>query len=197
MSAKRRIAPPDILPMATYARERKRLRQTIMALKARRRMEVGPFATFYFENYRTMWHQVHEMLFTEKGGEAQIEGELSAYNPLIPQGEELVATMMLEIEDPARRAVMLRGLGEIEDRVFLTVAGAAIQGVPERDVERTTPEGKTSSVHFLRFPFTRAGIDTFRTAGAPVVVGIDHPNYGHLAVMPEAVRQALAEDFSD
>src|SRR5690606_11410251 len=101
--ALRKITPADILPMADYDRQRKALKAELIPVKKLRRIEVGPFATFYFENYATMWMQVQEMLRIEKGGAEQIPGELEAYNPLIPQGEELIATMMLEIEDEKRR----------------------------------------------------------------------------------------------
>ncbi len=111
---KTEITRADIIPMDVYARERRALRADVVALKRRRRIAVGPYATFNFENYRTMWHQVHEMLFVEKGGEAQVEGELGAYNPLIPKGAELVATMMLEIPDPTLRARTLARLGGID-----------------------------------------------------------------------------------
>src|SRR5437870_3607604 len=134
---KRAITRDDILPLKAYAAERKALRQDIRAVKNRRRIEVGPFATFYFENYQTMWHQVHEMLYAEKGGEAQIADELTAYNPLIPKGDELVATVMFEIDDEARRAAALRRLGGIDNKMFLSVGGEKIRAVPEADVERT------------------------------------------------------------
>lgn len=195
MALKHEIARSDILPLDTYTAERRALRQTVIAVKARRRMEVGPFATFSFENYQTMWHQVHEMLYIEKGGEAQIADELAAYNPLIPKGRELVATVMLEIDDPVRRAATLLRLGGIEDHMFVTVGGKTLRGLPEGDLERTKADGKTSSVHFVHFPFTDSDVDAFRKPGAQVIVGFDHPNYSHMAVMPEPVRQALAEDF--
>jgi hypothetical protein len=190
------ITRADILPMADYARERGQLRADVVALKRRRRVEVGPFATFHFENYRTMWHQVHEMLFVEKGGEEQIGGELEAYNPLIPQGRDLVATVMLEIPDPDQRARTLARLGGIEKRMFLAVGAERIAARAEVDVERTKPDGKTSSVHFIHFDFTPAQIAAFRDAAVPVVVGVDHAEYGHMAVMPRDVRAALAEDFA-
>ena len=98
-------------------------------IKKDRRLEVGPFATFYFECYDTMLHQVQEMLFIEKGGEEQIEDELAAYNPLIPQGSELVATVMFEIDDPVRRARVLGMLGGVEDKAFIRVGGDTIRGV--------------------------------------------------------------------
>lgn len=195
MANKHEITRADILAIDKYAAERKSLRQTVMAVKQRRRVEVGPFATFFFENYQTMWHQVHEMLFIEKGGEAQIADELSAFNPLIPKGRELVATVMLEIEDPVQRAITLRKLGGIEHTMFVTVGGETIRGLREGDVERTKEDGKTSSVHFVHFPFTDAQVAAFRTPSVQVIVGFDHPEYSHMAVMPAAARQALAEDF--
>jgi Protein of unknown function (DUF3501) len=142
----------DIVPPAEYAAMRSEQRKRITEIKRRRRTEVGPFATFYFENYETMRHQVHEMLHIEQGGEAQIEDELTAYNPLIPQGKELVATVMFEIDDPSRRASVLARLGGIENQVFLDIAGQRIRGEPDPTRESTSPEGKASSVQFLRFP---------------------------------------------
>ncbi len=194
-AAKRQISRADILPLADYARERKSLREGVVAVKKHRRVEVGPIATFYFENYQTMWHQVHEMLFIEKGGEGQIADELAAYNPLIPQGAELVATVMLEIEDPVRRARTLAGLGHIERHMFVEVGGTKVYAESESDVERTKDDGKTSSVHFVRFRFAPAQIASFREPGARVLIGIDHPNYGHMAVVSETARAALAADF--
>jgi hypothetical protein len=193
---KRTITRADILPPDTYARERKALRQDIMAIKKLRRVEVGPFATFYFENFQTMWHQVHEMLHIEKGGDVQLEDELHAYNPLIPQGSELVATVMFEIDDPVRRDRELRRLTNIETHMFMELAGARVSGVSEHDVERTRADGKTSSVHFVRFPLTAEQAAAFRKAGARITLGFDHPKYGHLAIVPEPVRAALAPDLA-
>jgi len=195
MAQKHAITRADIVALDKYTAERRSLRQNVIAVKQRRRLEIGPFATFSFENYQTMWHQVHEMLYIEKGGEEQIDGELAAYNPLIPQGRELVATVMFEIDEPVRRDAALRKLGGIEANVFLSVAGDTIRAVAETDVERTKADGKTSSVHFVHFPFTDAQVAAFRKPGAQVIVGFDHPEYSHMAVMPEPVRQALAEDF--
>ena len=113
MAIKTEITRADIMAMADYGRERKDRRTRLSALKKNRRMAVGPYASFYFENYDTMWHQVHEMLFIEQGGEAQIEGELRAYNPLIPNGRELVATVMFEIPDETlRRSILLQSQDE-------------------------------------------------------------------------------------
>jgi Protein of unknown function (DUF3501) len=193
--SKRQLTRQDILPFAEYAAIRRDQRCRITEIKRQRRAEVGPFATFYFENYETMWHQVQEMLHIEKGGDAQIDDELAAYNPLIPDGAELVATVMFEIDDPARRASVLARLGGIENHVFLEIGGERIRGEPDPSRENTSPEGKASSVQFLRFPFNVDQIARLKAPGARAVAGFDHPNYGHMAVLPEPVRAALAQDF--
>jgi hypothetical protein len=185
----------DILPLADYTAVRRERRRQIAELKRRRRLEVGPFATFHFENFATMQQQVQEMLYIEKGGESQISDELSAYNPLIPKGNELVATIMFEIDEPIRRAAVLSRLGSIEHAAFIDVNGQRIRGEADPTRENTSPEGKASSVQFIRFPFSPAHIAAFKAPGARVAAGFDHPNYGHLARMPEPVRAALAEDF--
>src|SRR5579884_3554714 len=154
--AERKITPEDILPLAEYDQRRKALKQNLIPIKKLRRVEVGPFATFYFENYATMWLQVQEMLRIEKGGADQIPGELEAYNPLIPQGDELIATLMLEIEDPNRRNAVLLTLGGIEEKAFMEIGGETVHAAPTEYEDRTTADGKTSSVHWLRFKFTPA-----------------------------------------
>jgi hypothetical protein len=189
------ITRADILPMDVYGSERRERRAAVTALKRNRRVHVGPYATFYFENYDTMWHQVHEMLFIEKGGEDQIADELAAYNPLIPQGDELVATVMFEIEDPARRARELAGLGGVEHAMSLIVAGEVVKGAAEADTERTNEAGKASSVQFVHFKLSPAAAAKFKTPGTKVMVAIDHPNYSHMAGVPEEVRAALAQDL--
>ncbi|WIM11211.1 DUF3501 family protein [Enhydrobacter sp.] len=191
----RKIDASAIVPLAEYGKQRGDRRKRVAEIKRDRRLEVGPFATFYFECYETMLHQVHEMLFIEKGGAEQLADELDAYNPLIPQGSELVATVMFEIDDPLRRARVLATLGGIENRAFIRVGGETIRGRPEDDQERSREDGKASSVHFIRFPFTAGQIAAFRNGTAEVVVGFDHPSYGHMAVMPAAVRKALVGDF--
>jgi hypothetical protein len=191
----RKIDASAIVPLAEYSKQRGERRKRIADLKKDRRLEVGPFATFYFESYDTMLHQVHEMLFIEKGGAEQLPDELDAYNPLIPQGSELVATVMFEIDDPVRRARVLATLGGVEDRAFIRVDGETIRGVPEGDQERSREDGKASSVQFIRFPFTSAQVAAFKSGAGDVVVGFDHRSYGHMAVMPAAVRAALAGDF--
>ena len=191
----RRITRDDLLPDATFAAERKARRAALMPVKGMRRIALGPLCTFYFETYETMLFQVQEMLLTERGGEAQADDQLAAYNPLIPQGRELVATVMFEIDEPVRRDALLRRLGGVEDHFFLEVDGRRIAGAPEGDVERTRDDGKTSSVHFLRFVFDEDDVAAFRREGASVIVGCDHPEYGHLAVVSETSRRELARDF--
>ncbi len=175
---KRRLTRGDILTPEEYAKERGEHRRRISELKRRRRVEVGPFATFYFENFATMWHQVHEMLHIERGGEAQIAGE---------------------IEDAARRGRVLATLGGIEDHSFIEVPMAQgrgrIRGEPDPTRENTSPEGKASSVQFIRFRFAPDEIASFRQPGAKIHVGFDHANYAHQATLPDPVRAALAEDF--
>lgn len=195
MAAKHEITRDDILPMADYTAARKERRRALVDVKKHRRLEIGPVCTFYFENFETMWNQIHEMLFIEKGGEAQIADELSAYNPLIPKGRELVATVMFEIDDPVRRGALLAKLGGVEQTAFIRIGGEIINGVPEEDLDRTNAAGKASSVQFVHFPFTDAQVAAFRTAEAEIVLGFSHPEYAHMAVLPAPVRQALAGDF--
>ena len=194
--AERRITRADILPPGEYDQQRKSLKANLIPMKKLRRIEVGPFATFYFENYATMWLQVQEMLRIEKGGEEQVPGELAAYNPLIPQGDELIATMMLEIEDEKRRNAVLLTLGGIEETVFLEIGGDVIRAAPTEYDDRTTADGKTSSVHWLRFKLTADQIAHFRNGPERVVLGVSHPHYGHMAVLSTEARTALAKDFA-
>jgi hypothetical protein len=193
-AAARQITEADILSDKDYATQRKTLRSEAIALKKHRRVEVGPYATFYFENYQTMWLQVQEMLRIEKGGKEQIAGELEAYNPLIPQGDELIATLMLEIEDAKRRNATLLTLGGIEETIFMEIGGTRVQATPTEYDDRTTPDGKTSSVHWLRFKLTPEQIARFKSER--VVIGIEHKNYGHMAVLGDDTRAALAQDFA-
>jgi hypothetical protein len=195
MANRHELTGADIMPPADYARQRKELRRKVAALKRNRRVEVGPYVTFYFESYDTMWLQVHEMVHIEKGGAEQVPGELEAYNPLIPQGTELIATFMIEIDDPDRRQRILGTLGGIEETAFFRIGGETVRAQAEADQDRTTAEGKASSVQFVHFPFTAAQIAAFRAPDAQVVLGLDHRNYGHMAVLPDAVRAELAKDF--
>ena len=195
MSTSRELSPEDILTWAEYASARTEHRSRVSALKRNRRVEVGPFVTFYFESFDTMWLQVQEMLHIEKGGAEQLKDELAAYNPLVPKGRELVATFMIEIDDPLRRARVLAGLGGIEEAAFFQLGGEKIAALPESDQDRTSAEGKASSVQFVHFPFTDAQIQAFRQPDTQVILGFAHPAYSHMAVLAEATRKALSGDF--
>ena len=194
-AAARRITPADLIPDADYARQRKDRRAALLPVKRLRRIELGPVCTVYFETYETMLFQVQEMLLTERGGADQSPDELAAYNPLIPQGSELVATVMFEMDDPIRREATLARLGGVEDLFFLQIGDERAAAVPEGDVERTRDDGKTSSVHFLRFPLTDAQIARFRDPATQILVGCSHEGYSHLAGLTPATRAELARDF--
>ncbi len=195
-AAERRITAADIQPIEAFAAERKARRAALLPVKRLRRIALGPWCTVYFESFETMLLQVQEMLYIEKGGEAQLADELAAYNPMIPQGAELTATAMFEIDDPDRRARVLAELGGVEDHFFLEVDGARAAAVQEGDIERTREDGKTSSVHFLHFPLTPAQGTAFRAPGARVLLGCDHPRYAHLAILSDETRAELAKDLA-
>ena len=191
----RQVTAQDIIPDAQYAAQRKARRAALLPIKRLRRVALGPYCTFYFESFDTMLFQIQEMLLTEKGGAAQVPDELSAYNPLIPQGSELVATIMFEIEDPIRRAEALGRLGGAEERFYIQIGQDRAYGLAEDDVERTREDGKTSSVHFLHFPLNRDQIAVFRDPSVAVLIGCDHEHYAHMAMLSPATRAELAKDF--
>ena len=193
---KTEITRDDIIGMAEYGAIRKERRREMIARKKQRRVAIGPDATAHFEDYDSMWLQVHEMLYIEKGGEEQLAEELAAYNPLIPKGRELVCTVLFEIDDPVRRAEVLAGLGGIEETMFLRIGDEEIAGQSEEDVDRTSAAGKASAVQFIHFSLTDAQVEKFREPGAEVIVGFKHPGYGHMVRIAEETRQALERDFS-
>ena len=190
-----RIVEADVVASAVYADERAERRKALIPIKRKRRVEVGPYATFYFENYDTMLAQVQEMLHVEKGGPAQIAGELEAYNPLIPQGAELIATLMIEIDEPNRRTATLMKLAGIEESAYLQIGNEKIEGKPTEYEDRTSEDGKTSSVHWVLFPFTTSQVAAFKSGTGTAILGVSHPQYGHMAVVPAQVREELAKDF--
>lgn len=196
MTLKTEITRDDIMDMAEYGEIRKQRRRELIEKKKLRRVAIGPDAMAHFEDFDSMWLQVHEMLFIEKGGDEQLVDELAAYNPLIPKGRELVCTVLFEIDDPDRRANFLAGLGGIEETMFVRVDGDEVMGQAEEDVDRTSAAGKASSVQFIHFPFTDAQVEKFRKPGAEVVIGFKHPGYGHMIRIAEETREALARDFS-
>jgi len=193
---KKEIKKNDILPLDIYTKQRKELRKNIVEFKKNRRVSLGPYATFYFESYETMLAQVQEMLYIEKGGDEQLKDELTAYNPLIPNGKELVATLMFEIDNPVSRATFLGKVGGIEKNVFMKVDGEIVKAVPEEDVDRTSAEGKASSVQFIHFKFKDEQIKKFKSSLLNVEIGIDHIEYSHTTKLNDVTVKSLSADFN-
>ena len=193
---KRVIQKEDIMPLEIYTQQRKELRKKIVDFKKDRRIPLGPYATFYFESFETMLAQVQEMLYIEKGGDEQLKDELSAYNPLVPNGKELTATLMFEIDNPVSRADFLGKVGGIEEMVYLKVGEELIKAVPEEDVDRTSTEGKASSVQFVHFNFTDEQIQKFKSNEIDVELGMDHKEYSHTTKLSKENIASLSTDFS-
>ena len=193
---KREIQKKDIMPLDVYIEKRRELRKSIVDYKKNRRVALGPYATFYFESYETMLAQVQEMLYIEKGGNEQLQDELSAYNPLIPNGKELTATLMFEIDNPISRAAFLGKVGGIEEKVFMKINGEKIKAVPEEDVDRTSAEGKASSVQFVHFNFADDQIEKFQSNSSEIELGIDHKEYSHSTKLSKENIASLSTDFS-
>ena len=183
------------MPLDVYTKQRKELRKSIVEFKKNRRIPLGPYATFYFESYETMLAQVQEMLYIEKGGDEQLKDELSAYNPLVPNGKELTATLMFEIDNPVSRAAFLGKVGGIEEKVYMKIDGDLIKAVPEEDVDRTSAEGKASSVQFIHFKFNDEQIQKFKSNASSIEIGIDHKEYSHLTKLNDATIKSLSADF--
>ena len=183
------------MSLDVYIKSRRELRKNIVEYKKNRRIALGPYATFYFESYETMLAQVQEMLYIEKGGEEQLKDELAAYNPLVPNGKELTATLMFEIDNPVSRSIFLGKVGGIEDRVFIKIDGEKVEAVPETDVDRTSSEGKASSVQFIHFKFTDNQIKKFKSDDTIVELGIDHDEYSHMTKLTNANLRSLSADF--
>ncbi len=193
---KKEIQKEDIMPLDVYTKQRRELRKNIVEFKKYRRISLGPYATFYFESYETMLAQIQEMLYIEKGGEVQLKDELEAYNPLIPNGKELIATLMFEIDNPVSRATFLGKVGGIEEKVFMKIDGDIVNAVPEEDVDRTSAEGKASSVQFIHFKFNEQQIEKFKSGLKEVEVGINHSEYSHTTKLSNLSVQSLSADFN-
>ena len=193
---KRMIQKEDIMPLDIYTSQRKELRKKIVDFKKNRRIPLGPYATFYFESYETMLAQVQEMLYIEKGGDEQLKDELLAYNPLVPNGKELTATLMFEIDNPVSRAAFLGKVGGIEEKVYMKVDGDLIKALPEKDVDRTSAEGKASSVQFIHFKFDEEQIKKFKSNSSIIEVGIDHNEYSHSTKLNDITVKSLSADFN-
>ena len=193
---KREIQKQDIMPLDVYIKNRKELRKNIVSFKKDRRIALGPYATFYFENYETMLAQVQEMLYIEKGGDEQLKDELEAYNPLIPNGKELTATLMFEIDNPVSRSAFLSKVGGIEEKVFIKIDGEIAKAVPEEDVDRTSADGKASSVQFIHFKLSDKQIQKFKSKNIDIELGIDHKDYSHTTKLSLENINSLSADFN-
>ena len=193
---KREILKEDIIPLDAYIKRRKELRKKILEFKKNRRVPLGPYATFYFESYETMLAQVQEMLYIEKGGDDQLSDELTAYNPLVPNGKELTATLMFEIDNPISRAAFLGKVGGIEEKVYMKINGEIIKAIPEKDVDRTSAEGKASSVQFIHFNFNDDQIEKFKSNSSEIELCIDHKEYSHSTKLTIENIASLSADFS-
>ena len=191
----REVTKSDLMPLEEYSKKRKTIRKEIVNYKKNRRISLGPYANFYFESYKTMKAQIQEMLYIEKGGDEQIKDELAAYNPLIPNGKELVATLMFEIDDPVSRLDFLNKVGGIEEKVYIQIGKEKISAIPEKDLDRTSAEGKASSVQFIHFNFSQEQIKKFKDINNEIIISIDHKLYNHNAKISKETREALSEDF--
>ena len=174
---KKQIEKEDLIPADIYAKNRKQIRKDLVEFKKNRRIALGPYATFYFESFETMVAQVQEMLHIEKGGDEQLKDELIAYNPLVPNGKELVATLMFEIDNPLSRGAFLGKVGGIEEKIFMKIDNEEVKAIPENDVDRTSAEGKASSVQFIHFKFSDDQINKFKSINTSIELGIDHKEY--------------------
>ena len=192
---KRQIEKQDLLPSDVCVKSRKQIRKDLVEFKKDRRIALGPYATFYFESFETMVAQVQEMLHIEKGGEEQLKDELIAYNPLVPNGKELTATLMFEIDNPISRAKFLGKVGGIEEKVFMKINNEIVKAVPEADVDRTSAEGKASSVQFIHFKLNDDQISKFKSDSATIELGIDHKEYTHTTKLSENSIKSLCDDF--
>jgi len=192
---KKIIMESDVIDIDSYIKDRESIKKRIKEHKSSRRIHVGPHATFYFESFDTMLYQVQEMLFIERGGREQLQDELKAYNPLIPSGKSLVATLMFEIDNPEIRKKFLNSIGGIEQNTFIQIQDQKIYSRAEDDTNRTNKNGKASSVHFLHFDFDETKVKLFADAHSEVSLGFDHENYHHISILSPTVKKSLVEDF--
>jgi len=192
---KKQIEKKDLLPSDVYAKSRKQIRKDLVEFKKERRIALGPYATFYFESFETMVAQVQEMLHIEKGGDEQLKDELIAYNSLVPNGRELVATLMFEIDNPLSRGAFLGKVGGIEEKIFMKIDNEEVKAIPENDVDRTSAEGKASSVQFIHFKFNDDQIAKFKSDNIKIELGIDHKEYAHITKLTEGNVKSLLADF--
>ena len=192
---KRIISLDDIISNEEYGNIRSSKRREMIEFKKFRRLDVGPVASLYFESRDTMIYQIQEMAYVEKITREELDEELASYNPLVPNGRELTATMMIEIDDPLRRKNFLSRLGGVEEKVKIVIGDIEIYADYEKDVDRTTSAGKASAVHFLHFKFNDELVEAFNNKENIIQIGIDHEAYGHLSIVSDRVREELAKEF--
>jgi hypothetical protein len=193
-----KLTRDKLMTLEAYAKARNTIRAEVMAHKKDRNVALGEHVTLIFEDEQTIRYQVQEMLRAEKVfEEAGIQDEIDAYNPLIPDGSNWKATMMIEYEDVEERRHMLTQLLGIEDRVWVQVAGfERVYAIADEDLERAT-EQKTSAVHFLRFELT-AEMSRSLNQGAGLRMGVDHPAYqSTLESVPAGTLASLLRDLQD
>ncbi len=191
------ISRDSLLTLESYARQRKEFRAKVLDHKKNRKLHLGQHVTLIFEDELTIRYQIQEMLRIEKTfEEAGIQDELDAYNPLVPDGSNLKATMMIEYDDAAERKIELARLKGVEDAVYFQVDDhPKVYAIADEDLERENEE-KTSSVHFLRFEFSPAMIASFK-GGAAVAIGVDHVNCSYrVDEIAPSVQTSLASDFA-
>ena len=191
----RTITAEDIMATEQYELIRKEKKAEAIERKKLSRLSVGPNAVILFENWDSMWLQIQEMLRIEKGGPEQVADELAAYDPMVPKGSELTATVLFEVADPDQRDKFLRTIGNVEDHISIRLGDHVIAARPEGDIQRTREsDGKASAVHFFHFDFPPEAIAAWKSGEGQAMVVIDHPAYGHAALIGSNTREFLARE---
>ena len=190
------IQETEILSRSTYIDKRKMLRESMVSRKKLRRVDVGPYITIYFENKDTIIHQINEMVYIENGGIDQIKEEIAAYKSLVPNGKELVATVMVEIDSPIKRAEFLGKMGGFEEKIEIKIDDIKVEGKAELDGDRTTADGKASSVQFVHFEFNEENINKINKNKDKVSISINHANYKHSSMLNISTVEELTKDFA-
>ena len=190
----RKITINDIIPIEEYSKTRNKRRSEINLVKKNRRIYVGPFITFYFENFHTMLYQIQEMLFIEKGDSNQAHEEIEAYNSLVPLDNELIATVMIEIDNEIKRHEELRKLAGIENSISISSNGEIFLSEPLSDENRTKSDGKTSAVHFIKFKTNEDFFKNLEDKSKDIMLSINHPEYSHSSNITYESRLSLIKD---
>jgi hypothetical protein len=189
------ITRDDIISLQDYESIRTEKRQESILRKKFRRIAIGPYATIQFESWASMWLQIQEMLRIEKGGDEQLADELSAYNPMVPNGSEFTGTLMFEIDEEERRTAFLKTLGGVDHHIHLVIGDHKVTAEPEQDIDRTRADGKASAVQFVHFSLTSEQAMIWKSMEGQAMVQIDHPNSGHAAIISDECRRDMARDL--